>query len=244
MAEKRVFRLMKKILFHPWSEFAKSSKHAPSPAKSSVPEWYKDMPQYFGGHSKLRIFENRHTNMTIKMCPPFLDSMLSGYFLYLETDVYVERVAGKTRFAWGYYDRPLVEGHSAEQIPKSFIPEEYDDEAYKFVTTWSVKLPKGYSALFIHPLNRTDLPFYTLSGIVDVDSFELPVNFPFLLKKSFSGIIKAGTPIAQIIPIKRENWFHKITEQAKQKMISSELSFLKTLQKGYKNNHWHKKSYN
>ena len=33
---------------------------------------------------------------------------------------------------------------------------------------------------------------------------------PFFLEKGFSGVIPAGTPYAQMIPFKREDWDHEI----------------------------------
>ena len=51
-----------------------------------------------------------------------------------------------------------------------------------------------------------DLPFSTFSGIVDTDKHPMCISFPFLIRKDFNGILKKGTPIAQCIPIKRENF--------------------------------------
>ena len=49
--------------------------------------------------------------------------------------------------------------------------------------------------------------FRSLPGIVDTDTYTAPVNFPFVLNDwKFEGIIPAGTPMAQVIPFKRESW--------------------------------------
>jgi hypothetical protein len=43
--------------------------------------------------------------------------------------------------------------------------------------------------------------------VVDTDTYTSPVNFPFTLNDpKFEGLIPAGTPIAQVIPFKREQW--------------------------------------
>jgi hypothetical protein len=55
-------------------------------------------------------------------------------------------------------------------------------------------------------MNRYDLPFYTMSGIVESDVWGLPVFTAFFLKRNFIGIIPKGTPIFQIIPFKRDSW--------------------------------------
>ena len=47
----------------------------------------------------------------------------------------------------------------------------------------------------------------TLSAIVDCDEDLLGSGrIPFYIKDGFKGLVKKGTPIFQIIPIKREDW--------------------------------------
>ena len=49
--------------------------------------------------------------------------------------------------------------------------------------------------------------FKILPGIVDTDTYTPPVNFPFVLTdENYEGLIPAGTPLAQVIPFKRESW--------------------------------------
>jgi hypothetical protein len=56
--------------------------------------------------------------------------------------------------------------------------------------------------------------FSILPGIVDTDSYFAPVNFPFYLHDwGYEGTIPAGTPLAQVIPFKRDNWQMKITNE-------------------------------
>jgi hypothetical protein len=45
-----------------------------------------------------------------------------------------------------------------------------------------------------------------MSAIVDSDKFYGSGNIPFFLKADFEGTIEKGTPIAQLIPIKRKSW--------------------------------------
>src|SRR5215472_2332366 len=45
--------------------------------------------------------------------------------------------------------------------------------------SWDFETPPGYSLLCTHPINRTDLPFRTVTGLVDCDTFyDTPLNFP------------------------------------------------------------------
>jgi hypothetical protein len=67
-------------------------------------------------------------------------------------------------------------------------------------------VPSGYSVIYSQPFNRYDLPFLTTNGIIDNDNINLPGTMPFFVKEDWSGIIPAGTPYAQLIPFKREDW--------------------------------------
>jgi hypothetical protein len=123
------------------------------------------------------------------------------------------------------------------------VPHGYDPQPFKFRNDWAIETPKGYSALFVHPLNRGDLPFYTLSGVVDTDDYNVPVNFPFLIRADFEGIIPAGTPIAQVIPIKRESWGHEIGKFDPEYSTKKSAKFNSTIYRAYKNLFWKRKEY-
>ena len=60
--------------------------------------------------------------------------------------------------------------------------------------------------LFVHPVNRLDLPYRTLSGLVDSDHWRDGfVHFPALwTEPDFEGLLPAGTPVAQGFPVRRE----------------------------------------
>ena len=76
----------------------------------------------------------------------------------------------------------------------------------KWINPWGIKTPKGYS-IFIKNLPHRESIFTILEGVVDTDEYHVPVNFPFVINDvNFEGLIPAGTPIAQILPFKRENW--------------------------------------
>lgn len=78
--------------------------------------------------------------------------------------------------------------------------------AIKFNSFWTIKLEPGYSLYATHPVNRTNLPFRTLTGLVDADRFNtVGILFPAVwTEPGFSGILPAGTPVAQCFPIKRK----------------------------------------
>ena len=78
------------------------------------------------------------------------------------------------------------------------------------------------------PIHQDEVPFEILEGLVDTDVYNIPVNFPFFLKdKNFNGLIPAGTPMAQVIPIKRENWQLEIGNEKDIKESQKQLTHLK-----------------
>jgi hypothetical protein len=97
--------------------------------------------------------------------------------------------------------------HDASQVTGTplFDPDRF---LIKFHNFWTIQAPEGYSLLFTHPANRFDLPFTTLTGLVDCDRYhDVPINFPaHWHNQDFSGVLPKGTPVAQCIPVKRKSW--------------------------------------
>jgi len=57
-----------------------------------------------------------------------------------------------------------------------------------------------------HPVNRDDLPFRLISGLVDSDRFhDGGINFPAIwTRPDFSGVLPRGAPVAQCFAVPRE----------------------------------------
>ncbi len=186
---------MKKVTFH--SALADFDILKPTPASKSVPPWYRKMEGVIDGV------------MTLKKCVPFLDSFTAGYTVPLPADVLWDE---KNKNFISQSKINMTSMHELVQIDGAEIPENYEPIPFKWDSNWFMKTPRGYSTLFVHPLNRLDLPFYSFSGIVDTDKHPLIINFPFVLKKGFTGVIKAGTPMIQAIPFKRDKWSSEIID--------------------------------
>jgi hypothetical protein len=209
----------------------------PKPAVNVIPQWYKDLPL-----DKVKVGTDGLLNSKLKKCTPFLDAMTAGYMVTLSDDVFVEYVNGTPKVTWRG-TRTIVSPHTVEQTQGFPIPAGYVPIALKWQNEFSYELPKGYSFWCTHPANRLDLPFLTLTGLVDVDSYNLAVQFPFFLKEGFEGIIEAGTPLAQLIPIKRENWEIKRAPLDEDLAYSRYEAFRKKINRSYKSQYWSKKSY-
>lgn len=231
---------MPKIKFNKAFITAGQTGHDPVPAVQALPAWYRKMFKFINNEKKPN--GKGFLPLTVKACPPFLDSMMSGYVIQTEYDMYVTQNEEGPWLEWRA-GGDLISTHGKEQIVPEQVPPGYSDQPLKFNNLWQIKTPKGYSTLFVHPINRTDLPFFTISGVVETDTYNSVINFPFLLRSDFEGEIPAGTPIVQLFPFKREVW--KMEKgQADMKLIGeSELKLNHKLMGGYKTQWWQRKEY-
>jgi hypothetical protein len=178
----------------------------PIPAVQGLPDWYKALPAKAFNPT---MGEETHT---LKKCPPFIDAMTYGFLMPLAIDLHVH----DGEFTWDFdvpkgfvseYSHSPIGFHDPSQAIGTPLLDE-DRFIIKFNSFWIIEAPPGYSVLFTHPVNRHDLPFTTLTGLVDCDTFrDSPVNFPARWNDaSFNGVLPKGTPIAQCVPVKRESW--------------------------------------
>lgn len=179
---------------------------APIPAIQGLPEWFKAMP------AKALNPVAGEEDQTVKRCPPFIDAMTAGFLIGLPCDVKAENGA----LSWDF-EPPVSSASNYTRSPLSFHHEsqltgtpfhEPGRMAVKFHNFWTIEAPEDYSILFTHPVNRRDLPFTTLTGIVDCDRYvDNRIHFPaYWDDMSFSGVLPKGTPIVQCIPVKRGSW--------------------------------------
>ena len=172
----------------------------PQPASAFIPDWYKNVESYIGG--KKATDGNAGTKATIKKCMPVFDAITAGYIITSPADIIVTLKEGAQYFEWAHFS--LISFHPIEQAPEH--PMRKPHQYAKWNNPWSIKTPNGYSTLFIQPMHRESV-FTILPGIVDTDTYSAPVNFPFVINDTnFEGLIPKGTPIAQVIPIKRDAW--------------------------------------
>lgn len=216
----------------------------PKAAKNYMPNWYKETPKYYNNNIKMVSVPNlkeKRPNLTMKSCMPFMDTFLMGYIQETWCDLYIIKTEESIEYEWAL-DPPIIshrENVSSSELLKN---DEFYNIEFEWRQYWIPKLPNGYSMLYTHPLNRTDLPFYSLTGVVDSDVFYTHQNggaHPFYIKKDFVGLIPAGTPMYQMIPIKREKWNSNKGRHQESNGISPRRFF----QDGYKKLYWQKKEY-
>ncbi len=176
----------------------------PRLAREIIPDWVRSMPAK--AFSELHDREIR----TVKQCPPFIDAMTHGFMILLPCDIQVE--AGVFRWDWelpeltvaGHPRSPLSFHPPAQVTGTPFLAD--DALVLKFNSFWTVELDAGWSLFATHPVNRHDLPFCLLSGMVDADKFnDAGINFPAVWSDAgFSGVLPRGTPVAQCFVVPRE----------------------------------------
>ncbi len=221
-----------KIVFKCLKELLELTDIKPEPISYSIPEWFKKL-------------EHSFTNMTVKGCLPFMDTLTTGYLLRTQQDYYFnlkKRDNPKEgESEWDYQVRPSLQtigGHLAAQseytgvattpswhgniqlFGSKFIERNLADVFFKFDNPWFIETPPGYSCLFVPPLNNNDNRFEVLSGIVDTDMHIQRIQFPAVFngwkyKQGYEGTVKKGTPLVQVIPFKRERWKMKIETLSK-----------------------------
>ena len=176
----------------------------PMPARAVLPDWLRAM--------KPRVPSSVHQRSirTLKQCPPFVDAMSHGFMILLPCDITVSN----GRFSWDWPLPPLtlanhprapLSFHVAEQLQGSPL-ERARRVAIKFNSFWTIELDAGWSLMVTHPVNRDELPFRLVTGMVDADRFnEVGINFPAVwIDTGFTGTLPRGLPIAQCHPVPRE----------------------------------------
>lgn len=173
-------------------------------ASGALPEWVRKMP------ASAPVPGLPEPIRTLKHCPPLLDAMRTGFLMPLAADVVVRR--GELAWDWdlppailGRVSRSPISFHHPEQATGTPL---HDPERLlvKFNSFWTIELPPGWSLLVGHAFNREDLPFRTLSGLVDADLYKDGlIHFPARwVDPVFAGTLTRGTPVAQCIPVPRE----------------------------------------
>jgi len=247
----------KEIEFSAHEDYFALKEDYPIPIKLNIPEWYKKL-------------EHSVEEKTVKGCMPFLDTLTSGYLLKIPQDFNVRHnVDGKNENkeeikdsfqTFGLHSQQQIlhaksinlnsgfDTHSIKQLEGSPLIEKNKNlPFYKILNPWKIKTPKGYSCLFIPPLNNSDDRFSIIPAIVDTDTFPNEINFPIIINGDkypiLETMIKKGTPYVQIIPFKRDFWKMTFKPRNQKEIQSSRLFYGLKLLNIYKDKYWNKKSW-
>jgi len=195
--------MSKNITFVAQTDHVWNVRQRPYPAAKGIPQWWKDIPAYADNFNKLVL--DPAPNVTVKRCVPTLDVFGLGYLVPLWADLVVDQHERLPRIKWTTFES-VAEVWSNAQVDNFQFSDDCSRVAFKYLHGWTIKTPPGWSCLFIHPIAYPNMPFKSITGIVDTDIFDGEINVPFSIKNGFEGIIEAGTPMFQVIPFKREKW--------------------------------------
>jgi len=208
-------------------EEVKGAYPEPIPASLAFPQWLKDESNHLESHSG-QGEGSPHMN-TYKRCVPFMDLMRTGYIIPLWSDVAFtssgcmvnhppeEECDKEHSFVIESPPigiEPIVENRDWDSwgsIPE--LSESVSGGAFTFLNPWIIRTPPGYSTLITSPFNDVSRPhpnIKTFSAIVNTDTYTNYITFFFHVKEGFNGVLKKGTHLVQVIPIKREEWNPKI----------------------------------
>ncbi|BAQ90141.1 putative Deoxyuridine 5'-triphosphate nucleotidohydrolase [uncultured Mediterranean phage uvMED] len=222
-----------KIKFHAIQEVLDAYPH-PFPSSKSLPDWFKELPPALDRHPR---------SSSVKRCIPFLEACNEGYIIPFYCDVFVKAENDKINFEFAEKDLcdgmsshylGQLEGHPLQDADFGTIP-------LKFHNPWVIETPKGYSCLFMSPLNRMEKRFKLFDGVVDTDTYYNSVNFPFIWTGGDGEfLIEKGTPLAQVIPFKRETLKAEFGLVDKRKSTQVRSKLLTLFNNSYRRLFWHK----
>jgi len=243
----------KEIEFSAHEDYFALKEDYPIPTKLNIPEWFKKL-------------EHNLFNKTVKGCMPFLDSLTTGYLLKIPQDFNIrhnvknENNLDDSFQSFGLHSMNTflsaksinlnsgINVHPINQLEGSpFIEKNKNLPFYKILNPWKIKTPKGYSCLFLPPLNNSDDRFSIIPAIVDTDTNPLEINFPIIINGDkypvLETTIKKGTPYVQIIPFKRDSWKMKFKSRTQKEVQNSRFFYELNLLNLYRDKYWKKKSW-
>jgi hypothetical protein len=262
------------IKFHSYHPSNNTTKdYRPEPVKDNIPQWFLEKNKFKtnpdGTYQLVRYkteeIDKIHRIPSWKSCPAMLDVFMSGYYLFTPCDIIVKPNDGSLQKELHHYQlgTSMVEYDEKWKgfgPAKAFCdyrgvedglptPEGYLSHTLVWRPNWYFEVPKGYTVLFTHPINIIDLPFKTMTGFSDASNKQMiSGNYPFYIKENWYGTIPAGTPYAQVIPIKIESWSaeiieYSIEELAKNKQEQHKYYIVGNSMTKYKQIDWTKKHY-
>jgi antitoxin (DNA-binding transcriptional repressor) of toxin-antitoxin stability system len=168
---------------------------------------------------------------TVRSCMPFFDAMTLGIIIPLPFDVAIVSSEGGAKIE---VFTPQIENKDfgldgyeiATPIPQEVLGSVSPYPVVKIESPYWVRTSRGASSLILSPINHFS-PLSIVSGLIDSDKIDTKLKF-FVYWTGGDGefLIKSGTPIAQIIPIKRKKFLFR-----KSRLNSRELTVRQSYEK-------------
>ena len=211
----------------------------PVPASEMLPDWFKRLGSEPEPHGQAK--------MTAKTCRGLYDIIASGYIIRWPFDVRIDKDQDGRLFCYKARTGDQKDFHPHPHIQmetySDALFESQRDGMQKINIPFRVSSPPGTSLLVKQPSYRPELRTEVMEGIIDTDKYYGPFNVLFMIKKINTDrkiTIKAGTPLAQIIPFVRGEWGIKYGPIDKNKKIVFD-DMAENLDKFYQRYQWNKK---
>jgi hypothetical protein len=204
------FKKKKLIEFYTNVPFA-MERFAPDNGKKDLAEILK----------KVKPFKKEHREVNIRKCPGIIDYCKTGYIIRAWQDILVDAYEDGEYFEW---KTPLNAGHFLSKNSSGGLSYKdiihFEREVFfdyfprpntlkmvlKINTPWFVKVPKGYKVLFLPVWYDNETRFSVIPGVLDPTmNSEINVQM-YWHALGRQEIIKAGTPLVKVIPIKDETF--------------------------------------
>ena len=166
-----------------------------------------------------REFKNQkndlgHTIHSISNCPGINTLQSQGYVVRAWQDIYIKAGSLHDKIQWRtpidqqkINGSPSIEEHQ-DSLFKTFQhwPHHSSRSVIKFITGWCCKIPNDYVLIQTPVFYADDNRFTALSGIYSSDYGINNINVPvFWHNLNEETVIKAGTPLAQLIAVPKES---------------------------------------
>ena len=192
------------------------------PANKIDKSWWKKMKTHYDVFLSDTRKDFKTPGPTIKYCPGIYDFTNCGYIVPAWQD-FQFWVDDDGNIEWQV--PPQMRGvnnvhiHPREQIDTCPILDNTASYILKLNSPWYISTPKGTSLILCKPFYHYSNDFDVCPGVLDsdIDKASNQQNNIFIRFNVRNKIIhiKAGQPLAQIIPFKRTNWKLKHVEMDK-----------------------------
>jgi hypothetical protein len=199
----------------------------PVPAAKFVPDWWKNTPIVRSSFELSGIEAGNFKN-----CPALKDYFAEGYILPMWSDLILYFNSETLEWAYRIADEKFkISTHSNEQYINNVNHTVLGKSSYfifKLQSPWKIFTPEGYSTYQLPAFYHFSDDFSAAPGVRDTDRYH-QMNIQLLIHSDKKEIfIPRGTPIAQLIPFKREKMGLEVrdaTDKDMKKINSNELGF-------------------
>lgn len=182
------------------------------PAKEYKRKWVKNCAMAFQKYKK--VIDGRSSLITAAKCPGLRDVMESGYIVTTWHDFTIEtNEKGHEIFYPSLFEEflktvnlshPKITTFDAKSGPMKIPTGNNYDQIFKIFIPYSFEIPKGYE-LLIMPVQYDDDPKFS-ACYGKCDGFQSDFNIHiFWHTKNGRVTIPAGTPLCQLVPIKKSS---------------------------------------